>query len=187
VAALWAGIVQEQLDLFVRRQRPGRLLEITPRGRAMMQIYAEAIRRAGAGAGVPLSVVSPLPSGLGRDLREMALLLPAEGQGSAAAAMEGRWQGTMWEEGSGERPIVVRLRLEGGRLGGSLTTRAGGISGDLSIHDASYDKGLLRFAVTVGGARQLFEGRVEGERINGSITRAGAAGAVGRFTLSFSE
>jgi hypothetical protein len=187
VAALWAGIVQEQLDLFVHRQRPGRLLEITPRGRAMMQIYAEAVRRAGPGAGVPLSVVSPLPSGLGRELREMALSLPAEGAGSAAAAVEGRWHGTMWEEGSGERPIVVRLRVEGKQLGGSLTTRAGGISGELPIQDASYDKGLLRFAVTVGGARQLFEGRVEGERIAGSITRAGAAGAVGRFTLSFGE
>ncbi len=187
VAGLWAGIVQEQLDLFVRRQRPGRLLEITPRGRAMMQVYAEAIRRAGPGAGVPLSVVSPLASGLVRDLREMALVLPAEGQGSAAAAMEGRWQGTMWEEGSGERPIVVSLRLQGGRLGGSLTTRAGGISGDLPIQEASYDKGLLRFAVNVGGARQLFEGRVDGEKINGSITRAAAAGAVGRFTLTFAE
>lgn len=187
VARLWAALIQEQLDLFARRQRPGRLLEVTPRGRAMMHIYSEALRRSGAGAGVPLSVVNPLPSGLARDLREMALLLPAEGQGSAAAAMEGRWQGTMWEEGSGEKPIVVRLRLQNGRLGGSLTASSGGISGDIPIQDAGYERGVLRFAVMVGGARQQFEGKVDGEKLSGSITRAGAASALGRFSLTYAE
>ncbi len=185
VATLWAGIVQEQIDLFVRRQRPGRLLEVTPRGRPMMQIYSEAVRRGGAGAGVPLSVVSPLPTGMGRDLREMALLLPAEGQGSAAAAVEGRWQGTMWEEGSGEKKIVVRLRLQAGRLGGSLTASSGKITGDIPIQEASFDRGLLRFAVMVGGARQQFEGKVDGDKVSGSITRAGSSGAVGRFSLAY--
>lgn len=187
VAGLWAALVQEQLDVFARRQRPGRLLEVTPRGRAMMQIYAEAQRRGGAGAGVPLSVVNPLPSTLVRDLREMALVLPAEGQGSAAAAMEGRWLGTMWEEGSGEKRIVVRLRLQDGRLGGSLTASSGAVTGDIPIQDAVYSKGVLRFAVMVGGARHQFEGQVAGEKVSGSITRAGSGGAVGRFALTFAE
>jgi hypothetical protein len=187
VAVLWAAIVQEQIDLFARRQRPGRLLEVTPRGRAMMSLYSEALRRAGAGGGVPLSVVSPLPTGLSRDLREMALLLPTEGQGSAAAAMEGRWQGTMWEEGSGEKPIVVRLRLTGSKLGGSLTATAGGITGDVPLQDAAFDKGVLRFGVMVGGSRQQFEGKVDGDKVSGSISRPGTSGSAGRFTLAYAE
>ncbi|HET7291197.1 MAG TPA: IPT/TIG domain-containing protein [Vicinamibacteria bacterium] len=187
VAALWAALVQDQLDLFVRRQRPARLVQVTPRGRAIMQLHSEALRRAGAGAGVPLSVVSPLNAALARDLREMALLVPVEGEVSAAAVMEGRWHGTMWEEGSGEKPIVVRLRAQGAKLTGSLTTTAGGISGDIPLHEASFERGMLRFAVTVHGARQQFEGRVEGDKVAGSITRTGVAGAVGRFTLTIAE
>ena len=36
-------------------------------------------------------------------------------------------------------------------------------------------------------SRQQFEGRVEGENVAGSITRPGASGAVGRFTLTIAE
>lgn len=187
IAALWAALVQDQLDMFVRRQRPTHLVQVTPRGRALMQLYSEALRRAGVGGGVPLSVVSPLNASLARDLRDMALLVPAEGEVSAVAVMEGRWQGTMWEEGSGEKPIVVHLKAQGPKLVGSLTATAGGISGDIPLQEASFEKGVLRFVVNVHGARQEFEGRVEGEKVTGSITRAGASGAVGRFTLTIAE
>ncbi len=187
IAALWTSLVQDQLDLFVRRQRPARLVQVTVRGRAMMQLYSEALRRAGVGGGVPFSVVSPLNASLARDLRDMALLAPAEGEASAAAVMQGRWHGTMWEEGSGEKPIVVRLHAEGPRLVGSLTTTSGGISGDLPIQEASFVNGVLRFAVNVHGGRQQFEGRVEGEKVTGSITRGGTSGSVGRFTLTIAE
>ncbi len=187
IAGLWASLVQDQLDLFVRRQRPSRLVQVTARGRAMMQLYSEALRRAGVGGGVPLSVVSPLNASLARDLRDMALQVPAEGEVSAAAVMQGRWLGTMWEEGSGEKAIVVRLFAEGPRLTGSLTATSGGISGDVPLQSASFDKGVLRFVVNVRGARQQFEGRVDGEKVTGSITRSGSSGAVGRFTLTIAE
>lgn len=187
IAGLWASLVQDQLDLFVRRQRPSRLVQVTARGRAMMQLYSEALRRAGVGGGVPLSVVSPLNASLARDLRDMALQVPAEGEASAAAVMQGRWLGTMWEEGSGEKAIVVRLFAEGPRLTGSLTATSGGISGDVPLQSASFDKGVLRFVVNVHGARQQFEGRVDGEKVTGSITHSGSSGAVGRFTLTIAE
>ncbi len=108
VAAFWSALLQDQIALFVTRERPSRVVEISPRGRALMQIYSEALRRAGAGAGVPVGVVNPLPSNLGRDLRDMALVLPNEGQSSAAAAIEGRWIGTMWEEGQGDKNIAIQ-------------------------------------------------------------------------------
>ena len=187
VAGLWASLVQDQLDLFARRQRPSRLVQVTARGRAMMQLYSEALRRAGVGGGVPLSVVSPLNASLARDLRDMALQVPAEGEASSAAVMQGRWLGTMWEEGSGEKAIVVRLFAEGPRLTGSLTATSGGVSGDVPLQSASFDKGVLRFVVNVHGAQQQFEGRVEGEKVTGSITHAGGSGAVGRFTLTIAE
>lgn len=186
VAAFWSALLQDQLALFVTRERPFRVVEITPRGRALMQIYSEALRRAGAGAGVPVGVVSPLPSNLGRDLREMALLLPAEGQSSAAAAIEGRWIGTMWEEGQGDKNIAIRLRLEGSRLAGFLTTSAGAIRADVPLENVSYDKGALRFTLSVGGVRRQFQGQVQGASVSGEIVAAGG-GAKGRFTLKYAE
>ncbi len=186
VVAFWSALLQDQLALFVARERPFRVIELTIRGRALMQIYSEALRRAGAGAGVPIGVVSPLASSLGRDLRDMALLLPTEGQSSAAAAIAGRWVGTLWEEGQGDKNIAIRLRLEGARLEGWLTTSAGKVRADVPLENVSYDKGALRFMLSVGGVRRQFQGQVQGAQISGEIVPAGG-GAKGRFTLKFAE
>lgn len=185
IASYWAALIQDQIALFVRRERPMRLLELSTRARALSLIYSEALRRAGVGGGVPLGVVSPLSSTRERELREMALILPSEGQSVAAAAVEGRWEGTLWEEGQGDKAIIVKLRLVGARLVGALTRRTGGISVDLPLQDVAYEKGTLRFTVVVGGVKQRFEGAVKGEEVSGSIVPAAGGPSVGRFSLKY--
>ena len=63
--------------LFIQRQRPLRMVELSPRGKVLLDLFAEADRRSGAAAGVPMSLVRPLAPSLARSFREMALVLPS--------------------------------------------------------------------------------------------------------------
>src|SRR6185295_13151252 len=83
LAAFWAALLQDQLALFAMRERPIRLIQMTSRGRALTEIYAEAVRRSGPGTGVSWNIVSPLSSTRAKDLRDLALLPPSEGQAGA--------------------------------------------------------------------------------------------------------
>ena len=186
VATFWMALLQDQLSLFIRHERPVHVLELSPRGKALLEIYAEALRRAGPGGGVPIGVVSPLGASLASNLRDMALLLPAEGQAVSAAAMEGRWTGTMEESGVGEKGIQVRLRTEGKKLMGGLTTRSGGLGVELPLKDVSYDKGMLRFVLFVGDSPRHFRGAVQGDTVEGTIHLGeNTKDAVGRFRLKY--
>jgi hypothetical protein len=188
VAAFWTALLQDELSLFLRHERPVHVLELSPRGRAFLEIYAEALRRAGPGTGVPIGVVSPLGASLAKNLRDMALVLPAEGQAVSAAGVEGRWEGTMEESGSGEKGIQVRLRLDGKQLAGGLTTRAGGLSVESPLKEIVYDKGTLRFILLVGGTPRHFAGTIVGDTITGTIhLGANTKDAVGRFSLKYVE
>jgi hypothetical protein len=186
VATYWAALLQDLVSLFVARQRPYRLLELSARGKVLLDIYSDAVRRVGPGNGVPTSLVTPLPSALAKGLRDAAVLLPAPGQATAAAAVTGRWEGTMDEPGFGPRRIEVRLRLVSGRLEGTLSARTGKISMELPLRDLSYDKGGLRFVVTSHGAPRRFAGTVEGTTINGSISGERSE-ELGRFSLRYAE
>jgi hypothetical protein len=184
VAQFWAALLQDHVALFARRERPVRVVELSPRGRALLQIYAESARRSGPGAGVPTGVVSPLPAGLARDLREMALQIPTEGQAQAAAAVEGRWAGTLVDEG-GEKPIVVELHVQGARLSGTLSRGAGKVAMGVPLQDLAYEGSTLRFVAGLGGAPRQFSGTLKGGSISGSV-RVGSR-EVGRFSLKYAE
>jgi hypothetical protein len=185
VAAYWVALLQDNLAVFALKQRPYRVIEVSVRGRALLDLYTESTRRSAAG-GVPFGAVSPLPAALGRAFREMALLLPTEGSGRPGAAVEGRWTGSMSEGDRGESALGVRLRMEGGRLQGSATIRAGSASGDLLLRDASFEKGVLRFVLSKGGTPKHFLGTLAGDSITGTIHAGeGSLEAVGRFSLKF--
>jgi hypothetical protein len=188
LATYWAALLQDSITLFVRHQRPSRVLELSLRGKAFVDLYAEASRTAGAGAGVPSGLLSPPSASVVRAFREMALLLPAEGQARAGAAIEGRWEGTMEETGVGEKGIEVRFHSEAGRLSGSVTTRAGGVAMDVPMREASYDKASVRFVLVLRGTPKHFVGTVSGESLSGSIFGSPEArDAVGRFSLKYVE
>ena len=187
LAGFWAALLQDQLALFVQHQRPSRVLELSPRGKALVDLYAEAERRVGAANGVPAALVNPPSAVQTRAFRDMALMLPA-GPSAAAAAVTGRWEGIMEETGSGERPIKLRLRLEGARLAGSLGTQAGAVAMEVPLESVTYEKGVLSFVSASAGSPRLFRGTLQGSTISGTMHRSASEKAtIGRFSLRYAE
>jgi hypothetical protein len=188
LAAFWAALLDDYFGLFGRGLRPVKLLELTPRARVLLDIRNEGVRRAGEVQGVPASVVTPLPPEWAQKLKELSLLVPAGREGTAAAALEGAWEGTMEEPGQTSKPILVRLRLDRNRLVGSLATRATAVSVDLPLKQVSYENGRLKFVLVSGGSTRHFAGTVDGDRIAGSIHAAPGTGApIGQFALRLSR
>jgi FHA domain-containing protein/IPT/TIG domain-containing protein len=189
LAAHWAAVLQDMQALFVERQRPVRVVQTSPRGKVLLELYAEAERVGGAGAGVPNRLVEPLPFAVARAFREMTLTVPTQTQATtAAAAVAGTWRGTLQEDGLGERPMQLRLQMDAGRLSGAITTRAGALGMEIPVHDLAYDKGVLSFRTTSGAAARRYRGTLQGATLTGTIHAADAKDLqVGRFTLRYTE
>jgi hypothetical protein len=188
LAAHWTALLQDLQALCIERQRPVRMVQISPRGKVLLDLYAEAERTAGAGAGVPVRLVDPLPFAIAKGFREMALSVSPQGQTSAAAAITGTWKGTMEEEGQGERPMQLRVQLDGVRLAGAITTRAGALGMEVPVQDLAYDKGVLTFRLAGGATPRVFRATLEGATLAGTIHGASARDpVVGRFRLRYIE
>jgi hypothetical protein len=94
----------------------------------------------------------------------------------------------MEESGAGQKGIQVRLRADGKKLGGTLTTRSGGLSVDIPLKEVGYEKGALRFVLLVGDSPRHFSGTVRGDVIEGTIQSGeGGRNAIGRFDLKYVE
>lgn len=185
LARHWTALLQDYAALFAQKERPYRVLELSPRGQALLELYASAERRAGVGAGVPPFVVEGLSPAQSRALAEMALTVPGEAQAASGAAVAGRWVGTLEETGQAARPIQVRI-VAGPGLSGTLTTRAGAVSGELPLQNASYSGGALRFAVKMGVMPLHFDGKVDGRSVTGQVQSADGK-PKGRFSLRWVE
>ena len=186
IAGYWAALLQDYVTLFGQGQRPSRTAEMTPRGKVLVDFFAEAQRR-GAVGGVPVETLYELPPAALKNLRELALLLPSGGPTSAGMAVAGRWEGTM-ADAEAERSIEVHLQVDGGHLGGTLTTKTGGIAVRTPLQQVTYEKGLLKFVTASGGGTRQFRGALEGGTLAGSIFKdAAAKDAVGRFSLRYVE
>jgi hypothetical protein len=189
LAAHWTAVLQDMQALFVERQRPVRVVQTSPRGKVLLELYAEAERLGGPGAGVPNRLVEPLPFAVARAFREMTLSVPTQGQATtAAAAVAGTWRGVMEEDGIGERPMQLRLQMDAGRLSGAITTRAGALGMEIPVHDLVYDKGVLSFRTTSGAAARRYRATLQGATLAGTIHAAEPKDLqVGRFTLRYTE
>jgi hypothetical protein len=186
IAGYWAALLQDYVTLFGQGQRPSRTAEMTPRGKVLVDLYAEAQRR-GAVGGVPVATLYELPPAALKNVRELALLLPSGAPTSAGMAVAGRWEGMM-ADAEAERSIEVQLQVDGGHLGGSLTTKTGGIAVRTPLQQVTYEKGLLKFVTASGGGTRQFRGALEGGTLAGSIFKdAAAKDAVGRFSLRYVE
>jgi hypothetical protein len=186
IAGYWAALLQDYVTLFGQGQRPSRTAEMTPRGKVLVDLFAEAQRR-GAVGGVPVATLYELSPAALKSVRELALLLPSGGPTSAGMAVAGRWEGTM-ADAEAERSIEVQLQVDGGHLGGSLTTKTGGIAVRTPLQQVTYEKGLLKFVTASGGGTRQFRGALEGGTLAGSIFKdAAAKDAVGRFSLRYVE
>jgi hypothetical protein len=189
VARHWTALLADYLALFVARQRPTRVMEVSPRGRVLLDIYAEAARRSPGAPGVPTSLVSPPSTTLAKDLRDMALLLPAGGASAprAGTVIEGVWNGTI-RDGDLTRSVQVQIALTGGRLGGTVTVRKGALSMRSPLSDVSYERGLVKLTVALGGTTRHLRGTVSGDRLSGTVhAQPDAREAVGEFDLRFSN
>jgi hypothetical protein len=94
----------------------------------------------------------------------------------------------MEETGSGERPVKLRLRLEGARLAGSLATQAGALAMEVPLETVTYEKGVLSFVLAGGGSPRLFRGTLQGSTISGTMHRSASDKAtIGRFSLRYAE
>jgi hypothetical protein len=184
LARYWQALIEDYLGLFVTRERPYRTLELGARSRALLDIFAQAERRAGEGAGVPVSLVDNLSPAARRDLAELAFALPAEGSGGSGAAVLGRWDGSVELAGRAPQNVQLRIRSAGRTLQGTLTTRSGAVTGELALDALQYQDGTLRFAVSLGGSRLQFNGRLDGRTLSGTVERADGRG---RFTLKWVE
>jgi hypothetical protein len=189
LAVYWTAFLQDHRLLFFQNDRPVKLLELSSRARVLSDLYAEATRRSGPGQGVPASLPGTLTPEIVRGLRDLALLLPPEGaEGAASArAVEGLWEGTMQEAGVPEKPVNVRLRLEGSRLAGTLTTKVGKVAMDVPLRDVSYSKGAVKFTLVSGGTPRVFSGTLRGDTLSGTIQAPGGSAQAGRFTLKYRQ
>jgi uncharacterized protein (TIGR03437 family) len=182
----WAALVEDYLALFGQRQRPYRTLELNPRGRALLDLFAESERRMGEAPGVPTAAIDGLSSAQRAALAELATSVPGDSHEGGGAAVAGRWEGSLDVAGQGARKIQVRLRTAGAGLEGQFTTSWGGVSVDMPVQAARYERGALSFSVALGGALHTFSGAVEGRTISGSVSAADKK-AAGRFSLRWVE
>jgi hypothetical protein len=172
VARHWAAVLQDYVGLFLYRQRPLQMVALSPRGKVLSEIYAEANRRSPGGTGVSASLVLPTPTSMAAELRQMVLVISAEGA-RPAVAVEGRWEGTIEDPDSGSRRIQVRLRVDGARLAGTLTTWSGPIELVSPLRDLGFDRGNVRFTADLKGTAYQFQGTLEGNTVRGTIERKG--------------
>jgi hypothetical protein len=175
----WAALLNDYVAVFVTNEKPVRVLSLSPRGRALVDLRSVLGAR-GAISGQRVSVLGPE---LLERLRDAALIVPEQGQGVALAAIEGLWEGEMQETGSGAKAISVRLRAQGPRIEGTLTNRAQAVAMDVALKDVSFDKGTLKFVLPVGTAARTFVGVVDGGSVSGTIHASPGGPAVGRFSL----
>lgn len=186
LARFWLALLQDYVALFAHKERPVRVLELSPRGQLLLELFVAAERRAGAGAGVPPSLIAELTQAQSQALAEMALAVPAEGQAVSGAAVAGRWEGTLQETGQAARPIQVRLAVHGGELAGSLTTRVGAVAAELALEGPAYRNGTLEFVVKLGAAPLHFGGVLRGRNLEGQL-KGPDGKPVGRFALRWVE
>jgi hypothetical protein len=181
LAAHWAAVLQDHLTLFAMRQRPTRAVEVSARGKALLDLYSDAARRSDPSAGIPTGLA--LAPTFVKAHRDLVLQLPASGQGAATAVLVGRWAGTM-NDGSGPKSIQVQFAGEGARISGNMTNRSGAVTLSVPLKDVQYDKSQLRFVMYVGSSARRFAGHVGSREIEGTIQGGPAAG---QFLLRFVE
>jgi hypothetical protein len=185
VAGFWVALLQDTFTLLEKGGRPDKVLELSPRGKALMDLYSESERKIGAGKGVPTSLVSPPTWTLAKEVREMALALP-RGGAVAAATVVGNWSGTLEEAGAPRRAVRLQLRLDGSRLVGDMTTNAGRLDMNAALSDVRFAGGVLSFTLAGGQTPRRFQGRVNGTQLEGTI-QAGAGAPSGRINLRYLE
>lgn len=185
MASVWAAQLTDMFDLFLQGRRPGRAVEVSTDGRVFVDMFSAARRRS-AEPGVPQGVLySPDPAWL----RSLALLAsnPTMGSGQALALLDGYWAGVIEVPGAIQpRKIEISLTATPSGLVGQRTSRQGRLSTDVTLQGLTYARRELRFSFTDSGDTLNFAGRLDGDVIEGEVTKA-SGGRVGKLTLKLTR
>jgi len=185
LASLWAASLTDMFDLFLLGRRPGRTVELSPDGKAFVDIFAAARRRS-AEAGVAAGVLaSPEPSWL-RSLASLATA-PVMGSGQALALLDGYWSGVIEVPGAIQpRKVEISLTVTPSGLVGQKTSRQGRLSSDVSLEGLSYGRRELRFSFVDFGENLNYRGTLDGDEIDGEVTKPSGA-RVGRLKFNLTR
>jgi hypothetical protein len=176
----WAALLNDCLAVFVQNEKPMRLLALSSRGRALLELRSALGWR--AGSGIPTERIATLPPDLYQKVRDASLFVAGAGEGAPAAAVEGTWEGQM-EDAAGPRAIVVRLSAAGAGLSGRLTNQTSALSVEVALRDVSFKGNVLRFTLPAGAGTRIFVGTVAGSTLAGTLHATANGPAVGSFRL----
>jgi hypothetical protein len=172
-------------DLFLQGRRPGRAIELSPDGKAFIDIFSAARRRS-AEPGVPQSVLfSPDPAWV-KSLATLAAA-PNLGSGQATSLLDGYWAGVIEVPGAIQpRKIEISLTVTPSGLVGQRTSRQGRLSTDVTLQNLTYARRELRFSFVDSGENLVYQGRLDGDVIEGQVTKA-SGGRVGKLTFKLTR
>jgi hypothetical protein len=185
LAPVWAAVLTDMFDLFFQGRRPGRTVELSPDGRVFVDIFAAA-RRYSSGEGVAPSVLYSTDPSWSRSLLSLASS-PALGSSQAVALLDGYWSGAIEVPGAIQpRKIEISLTATPSGLVGQRISRQGRLSSDVSLEGLRYSRRELRFSFVDGGESLSYAGLLDGDEIDGNVTRASGA-RVGRLKLKLTR
>jgi hypothetical protein len=185
LAPVWAAALTDMFDLFFQGRRPGRTVELSPDGKVFVEVFAAARRRS-AEPGVAISILySPDPS-WSKSLASLAAT-PAMGSSQALALLDGFWSGVIEVPGAIQpRKIEISLTATPSGLFGQRTSRQGRLSSDVSLEGLRYARRELRFSFVDNGESLSYVGTLDGDEIDGSVTKASGA-RVGRLKFKLTR
>jgi hypothetical protein len=185
LASVWAAQLTDIFDLFLQGRRPSRTVEISPEGKAFVEIFAAARRRSSE-PGVPQGILlSPDPAWT-RALNALASAPTLDGS-QALALIDGYWAGVIEVPGAIQpRKVEISLTVTPSGLVGQKTSRQGGLSSDVSLRNLSYARRDLRFSFVDSGEDLNYQGRLDGDTIEGNVTKSNGA-KVGKLTFKLTR
>ncbi len=184
LASVWAAQLTDMFDLFLQGRRPGRTVELSPDGRVFVDIFSAARRRS-ADAGVPQGMLSSLDPAWQRSLLTLAST-PTLGAAQASYVVDGYWSGAIEVKGAAQpRKVEISLTATDNGVVGQRTSRQGRLSTDVTLQGLSYAHRELRFSFIDAGEALNYVGRLDGDTIDGLVTRGGAT--IGKLTFKLSR
>ena len=174
LASVWAAQLTDMFDLFFQGRRPGRTVEMSPDGKVFLEMFSAARRRSSEPGVPPGLLFSPDPSWI-RSLGVLASA-PAFGSGQSSALLDGFWAGAIEVPGAIQpRKIEISLTATPQGLVGQQISRQGRLSTDVTLRNLDYSRRELRFSFVESGENLSFVGRLDGDVIEGTVSKASGA------------
>lgn len=185
LANLWAAHLSDAFDLFFQGRRPGRSLELSPAGRVYLDIFAAAKRRSNVKGVQPvvLSNLDPAWAGAFASLAASPVFAPSD----SLVVLDGAWSGDIEIPGAIQpRRIEITLTSTPTGVTGQKISRQGVLSTNMSLQNVSFVRKELRFQFVDSGEDLLFRGVLDGDTIDGAVTKTSGE-KVGRLLLKLAR